>query len=183
MLTPYDVYKKEFRRVFRGYDEQEVDEFLDQVAATMKELYREIEELRAQSAQDSGKLLAAIPARSGPAKKVMPEDGQELLQEMETKLEALRREVNELVDSVFVRAAQRAEDALLEAETRLGELVARVQEEAEQTLQRAAERVDALLSEAAQKFRFLLSREINREERTKRAKRAALITPSRTRKV
>jgi cell division initiation protein len=32
MLTPVDINKKEFRKVIRGYHEDEVDKFLDQVA-------------------------------------------------------------------------------------------------------------------------------------------------------
>jgi len=32
MLTPVDINKKEFRRAMRGYHEDEVDKFLDQVA-------------------------------------------------------------------------------------------------------------------------------------------------------
>ena len=31
MLTPLDIQKKEFRRRLRGYSEEEVDEFLDQI--------------------------------------------------------------------------------------------------------------------------------------------------------
>ena len=30
-LTPVDIHNKEFSRGFRGYDEDEVNEFLDQV--------------------------------------------------------------------------------------------------------------------------------------------------------
>ncbi|UOQ43120.1 DivIVA domain-containing protein [Halobacillus salinarum] len=51
-LTPLDIHNKEFTRGFRGYDEDEVNEFLDQVIKDYeivirqkKELEREVEKL------------------------------------------------------------------------------------------------------------------------------------------
>lgn len=42
-LTPLDVRKKkgDFRRVMRGYDPEAVDNFLDEVVASMEQLVRE----------------------------------------------------------------------------------------------------------------------------------------------
>lgn len=41
MLTPLDIHNKEFKRSFRGYSEDEVDEFLDRVVKDYEQLYRE----------------------------------------------------------------------------------------------------------------------------------------------
>ncbi|GBG56202.1 septum formation initiator [Sporomusaceae bacterium FL31] len=41
MLTPLDIHNKEFKRSFRGYNEDEVDEFLDRVVKDYEQLYRE----------------------------------------------------------------------------------------------------------------------------------------------
>ena len=43
-LTPLDIYNKEFKKKFsvRGYDGQEVDEFLDHVAASNKKALKEV---------------------------------------------------------------------------------------------------------------------------------------------
>lgn len=46
MLTPLDIHNKEFRRSFRGYDEREVDEFLDRVIKDYEQLYRDNIELK-----------------------------------------------------------------------------------------------------------------------------------------
>nr|WP_046159912.1 DivIVA domain-containing protein [Caldanaerobacter subterraneus] len=46
MLTPMDIHNKEFRRSFRGYNEEEVDEFLDKVMEDYEMLYRENAELK-----------------------------------------------------------------------------------------------------------------------------------------
>ena len=46
MLTPLDIHNKEFKRSFRGYGEDEVDEFLDQVVKDYEKLYRDNIELK-----------------------------------------------------------------------------------------------------------------------------------------
>ncbi|WP_062048581.1 DivIVA domain-containing protein [Bacillus sp. JCM 19034] len=44
-LTPLDIHNKEFTRGFRGYDEDEVNEFLDQVIKDYEAVIREKKEL------------------------------------------------------------------------------------------------------------------------------------------
>ncbi|WP_240375202.1 DivIVA domain-containing protein [Bacillus piscicola] len=44
-LTPLDIHNKEFTRGFRGYDEDEVNEFLDQVIKDYETVIREKSEL------------------------------------------------------------------------------------------------------------------------------------------
>lgn len=44
-LTPLDIHHKEFRRSLRGYDEKEVDDFLDDVADDFERLFKENIEL------------------------------------------------------------------------------------------------------------------------------------------
>jgi len=51
VLTPLDIQKKEFRRAFRGYSEEEVDSFLDQVTQDYENLFREIQVLKEKIAQ------------------------------------------------------------------------------------------------------------------------------------
>ncbi len=40
-LTPLDIHNKEFRKAFRGYDEEEVDEFLDHIVHEYETVYKE----------------------------------------------------------------------------------------------------------------------------------------------
>ncbi|GIP36406.1 DivIVA domain-containing protein [Paenibacillus sp. J2TS4] len=47
-LTPLDIHNKEFKRTFRGYDEDEVNEFLDQVIKDYESLIRDNKELTQQ---------------------------------------------------------------------------------------------------------------------------------------
>ena len=51
MLTPLDIQKKEFRRRLRGYCEEEVDEFLDQVLEDYEMLYRQNASLKDEASR------------------------------------------------------------------------------------------------------------------------------------
>lgn len=46
MLTPLDIQNHEFKKSFRGYNEDEVDEFLDRIVADYEKILRENEKLR-----------------------------------------------------------------------------------------------------------------------------------------
>lgn len=46
MLTPLDIHNKEFKKSFRGYNEEDVDEFLDKVIKDYEQLYRENIEIK-----------------------------------------------------------------------------------------------------------------------------------------
>lgn len=45
-LTPMDINNKEFKRGLRGYNQEEVDEFLDEVVENYEELYKDNSKLR-----------------------------------------------------------------------------------------------------------------------------------------
>ena len=49
-LTPLDIYNKEFKRSVRGYSEDEVNEFLDEIVRDYEALIRENDELKQSTA-------------------------------------------------------------------------------------------------------------------------------------
>lgn len=55
-LTPLDIHNKEFTRSFRGYDEDEVNEFLDQVIKDYEMVIRERKDLKEKVDQLNEKL-------------------------------------------------------------------------------------------------------------------------------
>ncbi len=55
-LTPLDIHNKEFSRGFRGYDEDEVNEFLDQVIKDFEVLIRDNNDLKEKVATLQEKL-------------------------------------------------------------------------------------------------------------------------------
>jgi DivIVA domain-containing protein len=69
-LTPEAVDNKEFTtvRLREGYDMQEVDEFLDEVAAELSRMYRENEELREKlgAVTQGGGIASSVDTLGGP---------------------------------------------------------------------------------------------------------------------
>jgi len=55
-LTPLDIHNKEFSKAFRGYDEDEVNEFLDQIIKDLEIILKEKRELEEKVASISEKL-------------------------------------------------------------------------------------------------------------------------------
>lgn len=56
MITPMDIRNKEFKKAFRGYKEDEVDEFLDKVVEDYERIYRENGELKERIAIDNERI-------------------------------------------------------------------------------------------------------------------------------
>ena len=48
MLKPMDIHNKEFKKAMRGYDAEEVDEFLDEIIVDFEKLQRELDVLKTQ---------------------------------------------------------------------------------------------------------------------------------------
>lgn len=73
-LTPQDVHSKVFgpTRFRRGYDETEVDAFLDEVEAELTRLHQEIDSLRAQLAGGGGGAATDGPAADAAETSSMP---------------------------------------------------------------------------------------------------------------
>ncbi|WCK53061.1 DivIVA domain-containing protein [Aneurinibacillus sp. Ricciae_BoGa-3] len=57
-LTPLDIHNKEFSRSFRGYDEDQVNEFLDQIIKEFDLLLREKRELEEKIAERDKKIAS-----------------------------------------------------------------------------------------------------------------------------
>jgi DivIVA domain-containing protein len=75
-LTPEDVRNKQFTtvRLREGYDEDEVDAFLDEVEAELTRLYKESADLRAQlaTAQSRPQSKSAPPVPAAPGREAAP---------------------------------------------------------------------------------------------------------------
>lgn len=56
MITPMDIRNKEFKKGFKGYREDEVDEFLDKVIADYERIYRENGELKDRVSIDNERI-------------------------------------------------------------------------------------------------------------------------------
>jgi cell division initiation protein len=103
MLTPLDIHNKDFKKGFRGYNEHEVDEFLDTVIKDYEKLYRDNIELRETVERISSKL--------------------EHYQHIEETLHSTLVIAQETAEEVKLNAKKEMELMTKEAEIRAGKMV------------------------------------------------------------
>ena len=100
MLTPFDIQEKEFSRSVRGYREEEVDEFLDQIIVQMENLIRENEALREKLSRNDNSAAMQADTESSVA----------------GTLQSARALVQEISDGAEKKASMILENAELDAE-------------------------------------------------------------------
>jgi DivIVA domain-containing protein len=66
-LTPVDVQQKVFRLAFRGYNERDVDEFLDRITEDLAALHEENKRLKEQIAEGGGAVAGAAAEQQAEA--------------------------------------------------------------------------------------------------------------------
>lgn len=161
-LTPADVRNKQFSttRLRPGYDEEEVDAFLDEVEAELDRLIQENEELRAKLAEC---LRGKVPAMAAPIVEPKP-DVQKIPEpprpepqpqpEPEPVLglgmsAAPTGEDNmDTAARVLALAQQTADQAIADARREADETLGRARREAEEILGKARRQADQIVSEA-----------------------------------
>ena len=112
MLTAADIHNKEFSRGFRGYSEEEVDDFLDEVIESVEEMVKKISKLEDDLALEQKKVAQ--------------------YQEMEKNLQDTLAVAQKTADEVVESAKQRAEE--LESATK--ENCDRLRHQTEMAIQR-----------------------------------------------
>lgn len=149
-LTPYDIHDKEFKRSFRGYDVDEVNDFLDQIIKEFEFLIREkqqleqqVEELQAEleRVMEEQSMTAPVPSREAqPAQP--PQRYQDTQVTSATALTSMEQSIHK-----SIRVAQEvAEEVRLNAK-----------KEAELIVQEAEKNADRIINEALQKARAIHS--------------------------
>jgi DivIVA domain-containing protein len=159
-LTPADVRNKQFSttRLRPGYDEEEVDAFLDEVEAELDRLIQENEELRAKLAEC---LRGKVPAMAAPIVEPKPDVAPvpEPMKPEPPKPEpepvmglgmgAPSGEDNmDTAARVLALAQQTADQAIADARREADETLGRARREAEEILGKARRQADQIVSEA-----------------------------------
>jgi DivIVA domain-containing protein len=161
-LTPADVRNKQFSttRLRPGYDEEEVDAFLDEVEAELDRLIQENEELRAKLAEC---LRGKVPAMAAPIVEPKPDVAKipepprpepQPQPEPEPALGGLTMAAPSGEDNmdtaarVLALAQQTADQAIADARREADETLGRARREAEEILGKARRQADQIVSEA-----------------------------------
>ncbi len=156
-LTPADVRNKQFSttRLRPGYDEEEVDAFLDEVEAELDRLIQENEELRAKLAEvlRGGKVPALnAPHAEAPADLMAaePPHQPEPMRQPEPVMMA-PRPVEDNMDTaarVLALAQQTADQAIADARREADETLGRARREADDILTKARRQSEQITSDA-----------------------------------
>ena len=157
-LTPADVRNKQFSttRLRPGYDEEEVDAFLDEIEAELDRLIQENEELRAKLAEVLRGGKSAVPALSSPLSDPKPE------MMAPERMEPERRQpepvmmggmphIEDNMDTaarVLSLAQQTADQAIADARREADETLGRARREADEVLTKARRQAEQITGDA-----------------------------------
>ena len=154
-LTPADVRNKQFSttRLRPGYDEEEVDAFLDEVEAALDELIQENEELRAKLAEVlRGKPPVSLTPQAEVPENLQPEPiRREPERRPEPAMMGSSRPMEDNMDTaarVLALAQQTADQAIADARREADETLGRARREADDILTKARRQSEQITSDA-----------------------------------
>ncbi|GGM63964.1 hypothetical immunogenic protein antigen 84 [Thermopolyspora flexuosa] len=163
-LTPADVRNKQFSttRLRPGYDEEEVDAFLDEVEAELDRLIQENEELRAKLAEclrgkvPGGMGMAAAPVAAEPKPDMMNPQPEPLKPPEPVRPEpvpvgmgmAPAEDNMDTAARVLALAQQTADQAIADARREAEETVNRARREADEILAKSRRQAEQIIADA-----------------------------------
>jgi DivIVA domain-containing protein len=153
-LTPADVRNKQFSttRLRPGYDEEEVDAFLDEVEAALDELIQDNEELRAKLAEVlRGKPPVSLTPQAEVPEMMQPEPIRHEPEPRPEPVTLARRPAEDNMDTaarVLALAQQTADQAIADARREADETLGRARREADDILTKARRQAEQVTSDA-----------------------------------
>lgn len=127
MLTPMEIHNHQFKKGFRGYNENEVDDFLDRIVADFEKLLRDNERLKNQINSNEKEI----------------EQYRKLEKSLNETLMVAQRTADEVISSARKNAEMLKENTALECQN----IRDQAQHEANQQLADAKIKRDAILTE------------------------------------
>lgn len=112
MITPLEIQNKKFSKKMRGYDENEVDEFLDRLTEDYEALYRENANLkdRVQILEDKMKHYADMEASLQNALVLAQAAAEESTKNAQEKCDLMIRQAEEEARRIIERANEKIMD-------------------------------------------------------------------------
>ncbi|MED3624301.1 DivIVA domain-containing protein [Neobacillus thermocopriae] len=117
-LTPLDIHNKEFNKGFRGYDEDEVNEFLDQVIKDYELVLREKKELeeRLEEMQERLNHFSNIEETLNKSIVIAQEAGEEVKRNAQKEAKLIIKEAEKNADRIVNESLSKARKIALEIE-------------------------------------------------------------------
>lgn len=138
MLTPLEIQSKEFRRSFRGYNDGDVDSFLDQINQDYETLYKDNLELKERLAESERNM-----ARYKEIEEVL----KNTMVMAQKNASDLKDNATREAELILDKARQEAKVIVMEAEERNKELVDEAERRAGHVIDEAERKVGALMGE------------------------------------
>ena len=117
-LSPLDIHNKEFGRGFRGYDEDEVNEFLDQIIKDYELVIREKKELEDRVAELEQRLghLLNIEETLNKSIVIAQEAGEDVKRNSQKEAKLIMKEAEKNADRIVNEALSKARKIAMEIE-------------------------------------------------------------------
>ena len=115
-LTPLDIHNKEFKRSLRGYNEDEVNDFLDRIIKDYEGLIRHNKELeeRLSQMEEQVKQFRAMEDSLGKSIMLAQETAEELKQNARKEAQLVVREAEKNADRIIQDALTKARTSSIE---------------------------------------------------------------------
>jgi len=146
-LTPLDIQNKSFQTKMRGYEKDEVDDFLDIVVRDYEEVVQKNREMEKSLKHAEEKL--------------------EYFNELKDALNQSIVVAQDTADKVKKSANKESEVVVTSAQNKADELVANAEKQADQLTQAAQERAKEILSDATRKARELITETNDLKKKTR----------------
>ncbi|UYZ23537.1 DivIVA domain-containing protein [Mesobacillus jeotgali] len=117
-LTPLDIHNKEFNKGFRGYDEDEVNEFLDQVIKDYELIIREKKEMEEKLNEMNSRLghFTNIEETLNKSIVIAQEAGEEVRRNAQKEAKLIIKEAEKNADRIINESLSKARKIALEIE-------------------------------------------------------------------
>ncbi|KGA97765.1 septum formation initiator [Alkalihalobacillus alcalophilus ATCC 27647 = CGMCC 1.3604] len=117
-LTPLDIHNKEFTRAFRGYDEDEVNEFLDQIIKDYEAIITEKKDLFARVNELDEKLehFKNIEETLNKSILVAQESAEEVRRNAQKEAQLIVKEAEKNADRIINDALNKSRKVMIEME-------------------------------------------------------------------
>lgn len=117
-LTPVDIHNKEFSRSFRGYNEEEVNDFLDQVIKDYELLIKENKRLKEENEELNERLAHFSNIEESLSKSILvaQETAEEVRGNAKKEAQLIIKEAEKNADRIINEALARARKIALEVD-------------------------------------------------------------------
>lgn len=125
MLSPLDIRKKEFRKSFRGYDERQVDNFLEQVASTLEDVLRDKDllERKLQQSEEREQKYRELEEALKNTMVMAQKNAQDLKENTDKEIRLMIMDAQQRSEMIIQQAEEEAKKKIADAEERVQEIL------------------------------------------------------------